>query len=63
MTVGELCERMSYRELLEWMVFDLIEGLQDKRDDLRAGHQTMHLWAGLRWGTSRHLFNPRHPNS
>lgn len=43
MTVGELSERLSYQEYIEWMAFDHIEGLQDKRADLRTGHQTMHL--------------------
>lgn len=28
---------MSSRELTEWQLYDLMEGLPDKRDDLRAG--------------------------
>lgn len=37
MTVEELGERMSSRELTEWLAFDRISPIGDERDDLRAG--------------------------
>lgn len=35
--MGELLARISSRELTEWMLYDHIEGLPDKRHDVRAG--------------------------
>lgn len=37
MTVEELGERMSGRELSEWVAFDRISPIGDERADLRAG--------------------------
>ena len=36
MTVEELGERMSSRELSEWLAFDRISPIGDERDDLRS---------------------------
>lgn len=37
MTVEEMGERMSARELAEWMAFDRISPIGEDRADLRAG--------------------------
>lgn len=43
MTVAELLERMSARELAEWMIYDEIEPLGPERADWRAAMQASTL--------------------
>lgn len=48
MTVGELEERLSSRELIEWMAFAQLEPFGDERADLRMGIETsslVRMWA------------------
>lgn len=49
MTVAELSDRMSYRELIEWMAYYELEPWGAERDDLRSGISTaalVRMWAG-----------------
>lgn len=49
MTVAELSDRLSYRELLEWMAYYELEPWGAERDDLRSGISTaaiVQMWAG-----------------
>lgn len=48
MTVAELSERMSHRELIEWMEFAELEPFGDQRADLRMAIETsalVRMWA------------------
>lgn len=48
MTVAELSDRMSNRELVEWMEFARLEPFGDERADLRMGIETsslVRMWA------------------
>lgn len=48
MTVAELGDRLSSRELVEWMEFARLEPFGDERADLRMGIETsslVRLWA------------------
>lgn len=48
MTVAELSDRMSSRELLEWMAYAELEPFGEQRADLRMGISTawmVRMWA------------------
>ncbi len=55
MTVAELGDRMSHRELIEWMEYAELEPFGDQRGDLRSAISTTAIVRAVAGKSARHV--------